>query len=124
MFSLGYLNEKGLLKTTQFSRYNGRMNIDSDVTNWLKAGMNASYSRNENNTAVENSSGNSNVWYTAQLMAPIFPVYEKDAEGKTVLDKMAIQCLIMEQTARQVRMRIGIPLLLCMMTNILLRATT
>lgn len=87
MFSLGYLNEKGLLKTTQFSRYNGRMNIDSDVTNWLKAGMNASYSRNENNTAVENSSGNSNVWYTAQLMAPIFPVYEKDADGKTVLDK-------------------------------------
>lgn len=86
MFSLGYLNEKGLLKTTHFTRYNGRMNIDADVTEWLKAGMNASYSRNENNTAVENSSGSSNVWYTAQLMAPIYPVYEKDAEGRTILD--------------------------------------
>lgn len=87
MFSLGYLNEEGLLKTTNFTRYNGRMNIDANVTDWLKAGMNASYSRNENNTAVENSSGNSNVWYTAQLMAPIFPVFEKDADGKTVVDK-------------------------------------
>lgn len=87
MFSLGYLNEEGLLKTTNFTRYNGRMNIDANVTDWLKAGMNASYSRNENNTAVENSSGNSNVWYTAQLMAPIYPVFEKDADGKTVVDK-------------------------------------
>lgn len=87
LFSLGYLNEEGLLKTTNFTRYNGRMNIDTNVTDWLKAGMNASYSRNENNTAVENSSGNSNVWYTAQLMAPIFPVFEKDADGKTVVDE-------------------------------------
>ena len=88
MFSLGYLNEKGLLKTTNFERLNGRMNIDSEVTNWLKAGMNASFARNESNTAVENSSGNSNIWYTAQLMAPIFPVYEKDATGATVMDAL------------------------------------
>ena len=57
MFSLGYLDEEGLLKTTKFNRYNGRLNIDSEVTNWLKAGMSANYSRNESNTAVENSSG-------------------------------------------------------------------
>lgn len=86
MFSVGYLDEKGLLKTTGFTRYNGRMNIESEVTDWFKAGMNASYSRNESNTAVENSSGSSNVWYTAQLMAPIFPVYEKDVEGKDIID--------------------------------------
>ena len=33
MFSLGYLDEEGLLKTTKFNRYNGRLNIDSEVTN-------------------------------------------------------------------------------------------
>ena len=86
MFSLGYLDEKGLLKTTGFKRYSGRMSIDSQVTDWLKTGMNANYSRNESNTAVENSSGASNVWYTAQLMPPIYPVFKKDAEGKNVLD--------------------------------------
>ena len=62
MFSLGYLNENGLLKTTNFKRYSGRMSIDTQVTDWLKAGMNANYSRNESNTAVENTSGASNVW--------------------------------------------------------------
>ena len=88
MFSLGYLDEQGLLKTTSFNRLNGRMNISTEVTNWLKAGMNASYSRNESNTAVENSSGSSNVWYTAQLMAPIYPVFEKDENGSTVMDNL------------------------------------
>ena len=88
MFSLGYLDEEGLLKTTKFNRYNGRLNIDSEVTNWLKAGMSANYSRNESNTAVENSSGASNVWFSAQLMAPIFPVYEKDADGATIYDNL------------------------------------
>ena len=88
MFSLGYLNEDGLLKTTKFERLNGRMNIDSEVTNWLKAGMNASFARNESNTAQENNSYSSNVWYTAELMAPIFPVFEKDATGATVMDAL------------------------------------
>ena len=88
MFSVGYLNEEGMLKTTNFERFNGRMNIDSEIAKWMKAGMNASFSRNESNTAVENSSGNSNVWYTAQLMAPIFPVFEKDATGATVMDAL------------------------------------
>ena len=86
MFSLGYLDEKGLLKTTGFRRYNGRMSIDTKVTDWLKAGLNASYSRNESNVAQENSAGSSNVWYSAQLMAPIYPVFQKDAEGKNILD--------------------------------------
>ena len=88
MFSLGYLDEEGLLKTTSFSRYSGRMNIDTQVTNWLKAGINGNYSRNESNTAVEGTSGSSNVWYTALLMAPIFPVFEKDAEGNTIYDNL------------------------------------
>ncbi len=87
MFSLGYLDEEGLLKTTKFTRYNGRMNINSEVTDWLKAGASANYSRNKSNTGQENNSYNSNVWYSAQLMAPIFPVFEKDANGATIYDK-------------------------------------
>ena len=88
MFSLGYLDEKGLLETTGFKRYSGRMNIDSQVTEWFKAGMNANYARRESNTSVENSSGTSNLWYAAQLMAPIFPIYQKDADGKTIVDAL------------------------------------
>lgn len=86
MFSLGYLNEEGLLKTTNFERLSGRVNIDTEVTDWLRAGINASYSRNTSNSALENSGAFTDIWYTAQLMAPIYPVYEKDANGRTVTD--------------------------------------
>ncbi len=88
MFSLGYLSEEGLLKTTMFERVNGRANIDSQVRNWLRTGVNASYSRNVSNTAAENSTSSSNVWYTAQLMAPTFPVFKKDAKGATINDNL------------------------------------
>lgn len=88
MFSLGYLDEQGLLQTTQFNRYNGRLNLDSEITSWMKAGISANYSRNTSNTAQENNSYASNVWYSCQMMAPIYPVYEKDANGNTVLDEL------------------------------------
>ena len=42
MFSLGYVNEDGILTNTGFQRYNGRANITSDVTDWFKANMNVS----------------------------------------------------------------------------------
>ena len=88
MFSLGYLDEEGLLKTTQFQRVNGRANIDSQIKEWFKTGISANYSRNVSNTAQENNSFNSNAWYSAQLTAPIFPVFQKDAEGKTMKDAL------------------------------------
>lgn len=86
MFSLGYLDEQGLLKTTNFQRYTGRMSLDSQLSRILKSGLSLAYSRRQSNSAVDGGSANSNVWYSAQLMAPIFPVFEKDGDGKTVLD--------------------------------------
>ena len=86
MYSLGYVNEQGLLKTTQFTRINGRMNIDTQVNKWLKSGISANYARRSSNSAQENNSTSSNVWYTAELMAPIYPVFAKDADGNTLFD--------------------------------------
>ncbi len=88
MFSLGYLKEEGLLKTTEFNRYSGRMDINTQVTKWFRSGLNANYSRNESNSAQENNSYSSNVWYTAQLMPPIYPVFEKNIDGTNVLDNL------------------------------------
>lgn len=124
MFSLGYLDEKGLLKTTGFERLNGRMNIDSKVTNWLKAGMNANFSRNESNTAVENSSGSSNIWYTAQLMAPIYPVFEKTQTDRLSSMNWAIRFSITELIVQPAPIPTGTRLQPSMMTDILQRATT
>jgi TonB-linked SusC/RagA family outer membrane protein len=92
MFSLGYLNEEGLVKSTSFERFSGRANVDSKVTDWFKTGLNVNFAGNTSNsttlgTASSSSSAYSNVFYSAMLMAPIYPLYQKDASGNTVVDE-------------------------------------
>lgn len=86
MFSLGYLNENGLLETTKFERFSGRLGVDSELHKWVNAGLNANFSKNSSNTSNTASSANSNTFYTAQLMAPIFPIFEREADGSYKLD--------------------------------------
>ena len=86
MFSLGYLNEDGILINTGFQRYNARANINTEVNKWMKTGLNVSLSNSTQNFSDYEGSSNSNVWYSAQFMAPIYPVYIKGEDGKDVLD--------------------------------------
>ncbi len=78
MFSLGYLNEDGLLKTTNFQRYTGRINVDTEYKNWLTAGLSTNFAHTKSNTSQTSTSASSNIFYSAQLMAPIFPVHQLD----------------------------------------------
>lgn len=88
LFSLGFLDEEGLLKTTNFKRYTGRINVDSEPKAWMKMGLSSNFSLNTSNTSNTSTTATSNVFYSAQLMAPIFPVYLRDAEGNVVLDAL------------------------------------
>lgn len=92
MFSLGYLDEKGMVVTTDFNRYSGRANIDSQVKDWLKTGINMNVAKSNAVTTSlgsgdgSSSTASSNVFHASFLMAPIYPVYEKDANGQTVYE--------------------------------------
>ena len=86
MFSLGYVNEDGILTNTGFQRYNGRANITSDVTDWFKANMNVSLTHSIMNYSQYDGSSQSNVWYSAQFISPLLPVYIKDEAGNNLLD--------------------------------------
>ena len=86
IFSLGYVNEDGILKTTNFQRYNGRANIDTQVTNWFKTNVNISLAHSKTNLNDYEDTSTSNVWYTAQFISPLFPTYLKDLKGNDVLD--------------------------------------
>ena len=88
MFSLGYLNEDGVLRTTNFERYSGRLNVETQAKPWFAAGMGANFARNTTNSSQTESGVTSNVFYSAQLMAPIYPVYMRDpATGEFLLDE-------------------------------------
>jgi TonB-linked SusC/RagA family outer membrane protein len=76
--SFGYLNEQGLQRETGFSRLSGRLNLDSQATPWLKLGGSLSVAFNKTDNQPSSSTGSNNVWYAAQMMAPIYPVFELD----------------------------------------------
>jgi len=86
-FSVGYLNDNGVLITTKFKRYSLRANVDHSVNDWMQLGASASYSYTNQNSSQYSSTQTGNAWYTAQLMAPIYPVYLKDDEGNNVIDE-------------------------------------
>lgn len=90
MFSLGYLNEQGLVKMTNFERISGRTNVSTQIVDWFKTGLNVSFARNTTNSTTLGSSGSSsaysNVFYTCQLMAPVYPMFVRDQSGNYVLD--------------------------------------
>ena len=84
--SISYTNEDGTLRTTKFQRYTGRVSYDTNPKHWFKGGMNANFAHTKTNATQYSGSSALNVFYTAQLMAPIYPVYKKDANGNDVLD--------------------------------------
>lgn len=90
MFSLGYLDENGLVKYTNFKRVSARANVENQVKPWFKTGLNMSFAHNTSNATSLGNSGSStaysNVFYTCQLMAPIYPMYLRNADGSYNLD--------------------------------------
>ena len=86
MISMGYLDEVGLLQTTEFERYTGRVNIDTQAKKWFKTGFNVSFAQTSTNYNSASGSVISNLWYTSQIMAPIYPVYEHNTDGSLKTD--------------------------------------
>jgi len=54
----GYLNEKGVLSSAFFRRYNLRSNLESQVRSWLNIGLNLSYSDNTSNGVTTGAGSN------------------------------------------------------------------
>lgn len=85
--SLGYVNEDGILKTTNFQRYNARAYVNSAVTHWFNANINAQLAHSITNANDYDGTSTSNVWYSSQFVSPLFPLYIKDLQGNNVLDE-------------------------------------
>ena len=90
--STAYLDEQGYIKSSDFSRFNGRANVSVSPRKWIKIGMNLSGSYQESNyTDTDGNSAYINPFYFARNMAPIYPVHQHDltsANGDYILDEM------------------------------------
>ncbi len=84
--SLSYVDENGTLKTTGFKRYTVRVEADFKPKEWMDFGASVNYAYTKTDFLGAEGSSNSNIWYSAMMMAPIYPVYQRDAEGYPVLE--------------------------------------
>jgi len=85
-FSGGYLNEQGWIRTSDYSRYNVRTNIQSKVNNWFDAGVNISLSSGFQRSPTQSDSNTGNFANFQRLISDIYPVYERNPDGTYVLD--------------------------------------
>lgn len=93
--SLNYLNEQGWGMRSNMDRYAGRVNINSQLNNWLKAGVNIFANMNKYDNASTGSTSIVNPFYFSRNIGPIYPVhvhdpvtgaYVYDAQGNKIFD--------------------------------------
>ncbi|MFA5848410.1 MAG: SusC/RagA family TonB-linked outer membrane protein [Bacteroidales bacterium] len=90
-FSIGYLDEKGYVKSSDFTRFTGRANISVTPKKWFKTGLSLSGTHqifnNSYGSAIDNANSFINPFMYARTIAPIYPVYLHDmATGEYILD--------------------------------------
>ena len=87
--SFGYLNNNGIIAGSDMQRYTARFRMDYQARKWLKVGANLSYSNfdwNNGNSDEGEGASASNVFAVATSMAPIYPLYVRDAAGNILRD--------------------------------------
>ena len=86
--SVNYLDNEGITANSNYERLTGRLKADYKVKNWLKVGANMAYTHFESNSLGEDgSSGSSgNIFAYATRIAPIYPLYIRDAQGNIMKD--------------------------------------
>ena len=86
--SLGYLSNEGITENSDMKRLTARLKGDYQVKPWLKVGANMSYARFEHNSLSDNGASNStgNIWAFTTTMAPIYPLYLRNADGSIMKD--------------------------------------
>ena len=86
--SAGYLNDGGIVNNSGFERYTARINADYQAKPWMKIISNMSYTHTDSKTAsysdTYGSSGN--IFYVTNMMAPIYPLYVRDADGNIMTE--------------------------------------
>ena len=87
--SFGYLNNKGIVDGNDMYRYTARLKADYQAKKWLKVGANFGYTNynwNNGNSAEGSGGSTANVFAFASSVAPIYPVYLRDANKNIMVD--------------------------------------
>ena len=91
--SVGYLNNEGISYKTNYERLSARMRGDYQVKKWLKVGASMSFARYDSNSLGDNGAdtGQGNLWAFTSQIAPIYPLYMRNADGSIKVDGNGIR---------------------------------
>lgn len=70
--SLGYTNQEGLVKNSDYERFSGKINIERSLKPWLKVGTSTSYVRGKYGLVEES------VYSNAMMANPLYPINQED----------------------------------------------
>ncbi|SHK97409.1 TonB-linked outer membrane protein, SusC/RagA family [Hymenobacter psychrotolerans DSM 18569] len=80
LVSVGYLKNQGIIKGTDFTRYNVRARVDQRLTTWARASVGVAY-----NNSFSNEKANGNVFYSPinsiNITNNIYDITRRDASG-------------------------------------------
>ncbi|MEN8250859.1 MAG: SusC/RagA family TonB-linked outer membrane protein, partial [Bacteroidota bacterium] len=82
-----YLDSDGIVKASNFKRYSARVNVNAQVNNWFKVNFGANVSTSDQNFPNSEGTAYSNIFMWTRNIAPIFPVYQYELDGKPILDE-------------------------------------
>ena len=91
--SVSYLDNGGIIiSPSDYKRFTGRLRADIQAKPWLKVGANVGYSHYSSDQIDSNEEGNSastgNIFAFATGVAPIYPLYLRDAKGNIMRDDL------------------------------------
>jgi TonB-linked SusC/RagA family outer membrane protein len=78
--SFGYLEDKGYSINSDYERMSTRLNVNHQVKSWLKGSVNIGYSYSKSNQNGQSEDSGSVFWF-ADNMPSIYPLFERDAAG-------------------------------------------
>lgn len=85
--SFNYLKNEGIVKASDYERLTYRLKADYQLKPWLKLGGNMSYGHyTQNQLGDEGSSSSSGNPFAFSNIAPIYPMYIRDAQGNFIYD--------------------------------------
>lgn len=86
--SFSFLDDSGLMENSDYARFTARVAVDYQAKKWLKISTNMAYAHSDQHYPDDqtNSGSSGNLFYVSNFMAPIYPLYIRDANGLIMKD--------------------------------------
>lgn len=86
--SFGYLNNEGIVESSQYERISSRLRATYQAKKWLYLSSNISFAHSITNSAYSDTGYVTGSAFTdAMNIAPIYPLYARDGDGNILYDK-------------------------------------